>query len=59
MSNTKTCPACEGYGYVADGDADKEKAIYRDCEVCDTQGKIPKEEATDDFVQGMPSGNCF
>ena len=57
MSDTKICPACHGNGYVPDGDG--ERNYYRDCEVCDSQGDIPKEETTDGFVQEMPPRNCF
>ena len=40
------CPACHGNGFVKD--ADGEHSYYRDCEVCDSQGEIPKKEPSDD-----------
>jgi len=40
------CPACHGNGFVKD--ADGERSYYRDCEVCDSQGEIPKKEPSDD-----------
>ena len=42
----RQCPACHGNGYVRD--ADGERTFYRDCEVCDSQGEIPRKEPSDD-----------
>lgn len=45
----RICRECGGKGYVSDSDYLSLQTFYRDCEVCDSHGKIPvaKEEGTE------------
>ena len=41
------CPACSGNGYTIEGDPEVEGPSVDQCELCDSEGEVPKHLADD------------